>query len=347
MFQSNRILYVRYLPESLIYLFVIICLTVYSRYNCKHLIRVSQFELACIYSLSCIWFYDQIWIGNLTFLSIICTLIKISCAIVLVTISLKNKIWILKSFIKTIQVIVGLSLIGWILFLLNIQLPHFTDQSDAYYIHTVYFLFNLNGFPDTQLFPRFAGPFLEPGHLGTMCVFLLYIEKFQIRKIGNLILLLGVLFSLSLAAYGLLVGAVILSLYSRGKWIWSIGIVGFFMVCGICAMLYNDGDNAVNQAIVLRLEMDDNGEIAGNNRTSRAFDIAYDKFLKSDEIVFGVGNRAFGERDDGSDNITIGCATYKRYFFLRGIVGAFIIISFLFFYWYKYRNKSSFGYLIV
>lgn len=30
--------------------------------------------------------------------------------------------------------------------------------------------------------PRFAGMFLEPGHLGTICCLLLYVEGFNLKK---------------------------------------------------------------------------------------------------------------------------------------------------------------------
>ena len=51
-----------------------------------------------------------------------------------------------------------------------------------------------------------------------MCVFFtLYKTAFRLREFGNKILLAGVLFSLSLAAYGLLVGAVIIYFHPNEK----------------------------------------------------------------------------------------------------------------------------------
>ena len=85
-------------------------------------------------------------------------------------------------FISCTQFIVAIGLFGWILYLFNVSLPHYIDLSDPYYVHTIYYLFNLNGLPEFQIVPRFSGSFLEPGHLGTMCVFLLYINRFNLRK---------------------------------------------------------------------------------------------------------------------------------------------------------------------
>ena len=347
MFISNRILYVRYLPESVCYFAIFISLIVYFRYNFNRLIHTTNFNLLCISWLGVTLIYDQFFIGVITPLTLAITLLRIICAFVVLNMPLTSKKWLLRIFIITVQILVGMALLGWILFLIGIPMPHFTNDSDAYYIHTIYPFFNLNGFPETQLIPRFAGPFLEPGHLGTLCVFLLYVQQFNLRKFGNVILLIGVLFSLSLAAYGLMIGAVMLALYNKRRYKTCVFIFGFFIICGLGATLYNGGDNPINQAIVLRLEMDENGQIAGNNRTTNAFEATYTRFLSSNDIWFGYGRKAFGVRGDGTDNITIGCATYKRYFFLRGIIGSFLIISFLILYWYKYRDRKTLGFLIV
>lgn len=347
MFSSNRILYVRYIPLTAIYIFIFFSFIIYLRYNFKYFFHTSKFTFFCIITLSFVWLYDQFWLNGFNVISIWGTLLTITCAMIILNAPLLEKKYMMHSLIKTVQLIVGVALVGWLLFLFRFPLPHFTDLSDSFYIHTVYYVFNINGYPDLQFFPRFAGPFLEPGHLGTMCVFLLYIENFNLKNLGNIILLLGILFSLSLAAYGLMIGAIILTLINRKKWFGVVGIISFFILIGLAAMAYNNGDNPINEAIVLRLEMNDNGEIAGNNRTSGAFDSAYDKFLKSNDIWMGVGRKAFGIRGDGSDNITIGCATYKRYFFLRGVLGSLLILAFIFLYYYKYRNRKGLGLVIV
>lgn len=347
MLYSNKILYLRYLPASIIFSYVLLIFVVYLRYHFNELFNISKFHFVCILILSCVWIYDRIWVVGMTPIGFVDVIVKILCATVILTLSLRKKEWLLSFFSIIIQSMVGIGLIGWILFLFNFPLPYYTVDTNDFYTHTIYYVFNLNGLPNLQLLPRYAGPFLEPGHIGTMCVFLLYYQKFNLKNVGNIILLLGILFSLSLAAYGLMIGAILLTLLNKRKWIYCISICLFFTLCGIGAMVYNDGDNVINQAIVLRLEMDESGEIAGNNRTSSSFDRAYQLFLESDDIWFGVGRKAFGTRGNGTDNITIGCATYKRYFFLRGIIGSILILSFLVFYFYKYRNKESLGFLIV
>lgn len=347
MFKSNRILYVRPIPETAIYLYSILSIFLLISIHYKQLIHTSRFVFTCMCWLSMIWIYDQFWVGRPTILSIITIAVTIATGALIIMINADLRDRILSVFIKTVKVLTAIALVGWIMFLAGIPLPHYTDTSDPYYIHTIYFLFNLNGYPETQIIPRFAGQFLEPGHCGTMCIFILYIEKFNLKKIGNIVLLLGVLLSLSLAAYGLLVGAVILTLYNQRRYFSLLIMFSLFIAIGLGAMVYNGGDNALNNAIVARLEMDEDGNIAGNNRTSGSFDKAYEKFLQSDSIWLGIGADAFGEHEDGSDNITMGCASYKRYFFLRGIIGSSFVIFFLLFYLWKYRSKQAFGFFIV
>lgn len=82
-----------------------------------------------------------------------------------------------------------------------------------------------------------------------MCVFLLCINRFRLREFGNKILLAGVLFSLSLAAYGLLVGAVIIYFIQMRKIIWIIVFGSLFATVGIISYFYNNGDNVLYQMI--------------------------------------------------------------------------------------------------
>lgn len=347
MYKSNRILYARFLPDTIIFLSEILILIIFTRYNYERLRNISLFKFLSILGISSVWIYDCLWVNTFDWYNILVTIITILYAFILISIDTNQRNWILKQFNAVTTWIVGLAIIGWLLFLCKVPLPSFTNMPDAYYIHTIYPFFNLNGYPEAQLLPRFAGPFLEPGHLGTMCVFMLYVNKLSLKRLSNIILLLGVILSLSLAAYGLLVGAVLLYLYQNKKYISLLFIGGCFGIIGIGAIFYNNGDNPINQAIVMRLEMDENGEIEGNNRTTGAFDRAYDLYLNSDKMLFGVGVEAYGKRNDQLDNILLGCATYKRYFYTRGILGSILIILFLLMYYWHYRSKHGLCFLII
>ena len=189
-------------------------------------------------------------------------------------------------------------------------------------------------------------PILLSHYLLFMCVFLLCINRFRLREFGNKILLAGVLFSLSLAAYGLLVGAVIIYFIQMRKIIWIIIFGSLFATVGIISYFYNNGDNVLYQMIFHRIEFED-GEMVGNNRTSMYFDAEFDKYLSSSKVWTGMGRDAFGSEKNANQNITIGCAGYKRYFFIRGVLGTVLLLLFLVAYYWNYRSIWTLGFLIV
>lgn len=347
MYKSQDLMFVRYLPESVIYLYGMVVSLAYLFAN-NHIVRnISNIQFFCICLILFIYAYDVLLVNRLSFLGCIISLCAIVCGSTVLILPDSVKRRILDLFVKITSILVLISLIGWILFLVGVPLPHYTNTSHPYYIHTIYYLFNLNGYPEMQFIPRFAGMFLEPGHLCTMCIFLLYINRFNLHRFLNIVLLAGVLLSFSLAAYGLLIGALIIYLYQIGKKFWLLLSVLVFIAVGIASAMINNGDNPLYQLIYQRLEMNDDGEIAGNNRTSKVFDSVYDKYLDSDRIWLGYGRDSLGSAEDGSTSITIGCATYKRYFFLRGIIGSFLVIILLMAYWYKYRSVRGTGFVII
>lgn len=348
MYKSNRLIYARFFPDSLLFLSEILILLIYISYNYNSISHIDKFKFLCVLGICSIKIYDVFHVIAFNWYNALVAIISIFFVFILLSLHTEKRNWIFKIFNNCTITVLALAIIGWILFLFKIPMPHFTDLPDAYYIHTVYPFFNLNGYPEIQIVPRFAGPFLEPGHLGTMCVFILYCRGMNLKKISNLILLVSILLSLSLAAYGLLIGAAIIHLFIERRYIWLIIISTSFLCIGIGATLMNAGDNPINQAIVSRLEVDEkSGEIAGNNRTTGAFDRAYDKYLGSSDMLFGIGVKASGIRKDGADNILLGCATYKRYFYTRGIVGSLLIIMFLLIYFKHYRSKRGLGFVII
>lgn len=347
MYKSQSLMFTRPIPESLIYLYGAVISCVFSFIILNKIKRISAAILSCIFLIVLIYVYDLLFVIRLSFLGGIILLCSIVCSCSVLLLPYNDKRYLLNLFTKFTSILILISLFGWILFLLKVPLPHYTNTSHPYYIHTIYYLFNLNGYPELQFVPRFAGMFLEPGHLGTMCVFLLYLNNFRLKNILNLGLLLGVLLSLSLAAYGLLVGSIILVLYQKGKTIWITLFASLFITIGILSTVINNGDNPIYEMIFKRLEVTDDGDIKGNNRTSKVFDYVFDRYLKTDKIWIGYGRESLGRSEDGSQSLTIGCATYKRYFFLRGVFGTALIVLLLLIYWWKYRSIRTSGFLII
>lgn len=345
MCRSLRLFFTWNLSLLLTSLLGILACLLYVVYNSGSYRKVTKDKLLFGILLIFLFMYEYACIGaNPIFALIHYTCIFfMSFFLVLSEIQFKKKL--LNSITICVQILVAISLLGWILFLLKIPLPHYYSETDAFYSHTVYYLFVLNGTPD-QLIPRFAGMFLEPGHLGTTCCFLLHINHYNFKKKGNVILLFGVLFSLSLAAYGLLVNGYVLYLFFNSKkgFIYILLFSVLLLIAWGGATKYNAGDNYLNVTIFSRLVFED-GEMSGGNRTTEFFDAQFERFVKTERVWFGVGREAYDTK--GATNLVNGCAGWKRYVFIRGYIGVILLVFFWLVYCYRYRSKYAFSFMIV
>lgn len=245
---------------------------------------------------------------------------------VIIVSELKVKVRLLDVFSKTLGFLLIISLVGWGLYLVGFPLPNYTTYDGIFYTHTNYYLFLLNGYPSEQDIPRFVGMFQEPGHLGTTCAFLLFVNRFNLRRWDCLVMFISLLLSLSLAAYGLLIGGIIMYmlLYSRHKIFYSSLFI--LILIGVVLLMVNlkQGDNALNQKIISRLEMTEEGKIAGNNRYSDFFRYRYSNYIKSDDRYFGIGNMY----DNLSRRWWNNSAGWRRLLVTHGIIGTILVLLF-------------------
>lgn len=306
-------------------------------------IPTYKFVLCCI--LSMVFLYEIVFIVE-TLPALFVTLV--SCFICNFVIIVENdtKKMLLDCLVKTTQIMVAVSLLWWILFLLGYSLPHYYSETDAFYVHTVYYLFLLNGVPMEQVVPRFAGFFMEPGHLGTTCCFILYINKFKFRDFGNIVLLLGVLFSLSLAAYGLLIGgyALYLFLYAKRGLRYLLLFIIAVVVIWFISYNYRNGDNYLYMKIFSRLAFED-GEMVGNNRVTSYFEEIFANYMNSSDIWLGKGRDAFAS--NGIVGTLYGCAGWQRFLYVRGISGIVLLMFFLYSYLRRYYTRLGLGFFIL
>lgn len=160
------------------------------------------------------------------------------------------------------------------------------------FIHPTYkpyvnYIFYIKTTYDYGTFERFNAFFLEPGHQALLSTFLIIANSFKFKKNPYcIVLLLGVLFSFSLAGYLLLFTAWALF------WIKNLTraiIVGIAMTGFIIfAINWNLGNNAVNELIISRLEYDEEKGIKGNNRYYNDTDFIFQKAQKSGRSVTGI-----------------------------------------------------------
>lgn len=346
MFNSMRLYFTWGLSKMLVYSLAFAACLFFMAGHSKYFLKTTYSNLALSFLLAIVYYYEMIAISEVGVLSFIIVFISVFCSIFLILSNIETKQLLLNFIIKGTAIIVLISLVGWGLFLIGVSLPHYYDETDIFYNHTVYYLFLLNGTPTEQIIPRFAGLFLEPGHIGTICVFLLAVNKFSIKKWENIIFFLAVLLSLSLAAYGLLIGGLALYLFLKSKKGFFQMLLLLLLFAGLWsfAQEYNNGDNYLNQKIFVRLVFE-GGEMAGANRTTSFFDQQFNSFLETSKVWFGSGREVFDE--NGLPNLLNGCAGWKRYFFLRGIVGCALLLFFLISYYWKYRSPQGLNFLII
>jgi len=252
----------------------------------------------------------------------------------------KYQLDLLNKFQNTLSIVLLVSLVFWVGHLLGIDLPSTSltfgtiervggiDDQYTFANHYLYLvnqgsLFNDSGFLPS--FMRFSSVFLEPGYLSIIIVFLLFINGFDLRDKRNIIYLLTIIATVSLAGYLMIIIAYIAHVLqkSRNRW---LSLVGFFLLIIISSAFfkeYNGGNNFINKGIIERLEYDQvTGNIAGYNRTTENFDYAFDRFWGSANIVTGYGE----ERQKAIDSGGVG---YKIYLMQYGLIGLFLFILYL------------------
>lgn len=342
MCSSMRLYFTWFIPQTIELLLYLFAGLFYITFCTLH---ISKDRVIAAAIIILVFIYEGLTIYEVSILAWLQLILRIFLAVCLILSPIEVMSKILKLIIKFVASIILLSLFFWCLFLLGVSLPHYSTVTGNYYEHTVYYFFLLNG-DESQLIYRFAGMFLEPGHVGSTSCFLLFLNGMTPRKWENIVFYLAILLSLSLAAYGLLVGCI--GLYIIFKYRGGILKVFFFslflFLLAIIFTNYNGGDNPINEKILLRLVFE-NGEMSGSNRTTSLFDMQYDRYIRTSEAIWGKGRSAL--ESNTSTNIVNGCASWKRYLFLRGYIGFFLILIFLVYYCYCNRTKQGISFFII
>lgn len=228
---------------------------------------------------------------------------------------------------KTMALLLIFSITFLILYVIGFPLPskHIVNV-EFHYSFTNYYLFLLD---DRELFsflPRFCSVFLEPAHLGMTCICLLYSQIGQWRKWYNIILFFTIFITFSLAAWVFLVVLLFSASWMKGK-----NIIGkIILLVSICAIIavgsiyYNRGDNIVNQLIVQRLTVNEDGELEGDNRATATFQREFNKLASSEKILTGAGYENMKKFSDEGGN-----AGYRVYIYSNGLISVFFLVVFL------------------
>lgn len=254
------------------------------------------------------------------------------------------KIDLLSFVTKWFGIIIGISLTAYVIWLIT-DYPPFSILHEPYgYSNHRNFIFFILSQTNLEI-TRFSGPFIEPGHLGTIAVFIIYANKFDFKNIPYLwYILAAVLFSLSLAGYVLLALAYILYRGVNPKHVASIAIF-LLLIYYSSTELWNQGDNPINEKIIERLQYDDEKGISGNNRNLYSTDLYFAKMVKDGSIVLGLGNK---QNNELLEKKKIGGAGITVYLIYNGIIGLILVLSYYFAIAYNGIDpKFSYGFFIL
>ena len=258
------------------------------------------------------------------------------CTSLVILLLSEEKASLVKIFINFYAGVLLFSTIIYVLVILGMPIYSYqVSINDPYYSwgfsNSLFLILPITSFP----FPRFQSIFLEPGHLGMISSLMLYMIRYNMRSWQGIIIFLSSLLSMSLAAYMLLFLGMVIYKLSFGNLLKTITFL--LMILMTCTMAYNFFPNSYfSQAILLRLEYDEDKGFKGNNRISEDFEYYYNnKFYKTEHVLLGIGG----------DNIcTIsgegGNSSYKVFIVQYGILG--LVVLSVFFFVIVWYSKSSF-----
>ena len=268
-----------------------------------------------------------------------------SCSIILLPLDKKQKL--LSIFTTGTAIIVAISLIGWILYLLGIPLPHsslFEHENGFHRLYNYYF-FVISEDTQFQLFPRFCSMFLEPGQLATPCVFLIFANNCNFRKLSITILLIAVLLSFSLIGYGILIGGLLLHSFfviKKYRLLITFSLLLLLFTSTVFLIKIENENNPIYTFIISRLKYDEEKGISGNNRTTDYFDYKYKKMMSSSDKYLGIARKI-----DQNNNWTTNTSGIKKFIVFHGLVSLILLSIFFLMLFINNRCIKSFVFLVV
>lgn len=244
----------------------------------------------------------------------------------------------LRILTNIVAVIVLFSLPFWLIHVFIFELPTYgtidiSEMKGAAYVLNNHFLFLTY---DGLDFFRFYSVFDEPGVLGTLSAFILFGNRFNMKRWQNIVILLGGIFTYSMAFYVLtLLGYFYCNLFSIKKIISSLLI--FACLTFVLVFLLKD-DLAFSLSVIERFQ--DFGLNRIENRTGEVINEHFMKMLYSPLILFGEGPSFLIEHSN-----EVG-ASYKLFIIEYGFLG----VSALFFMYYSLipiKNRDTLFFLFL
>lgn len=228
---------------------------------------------------------------------------------------LKNEI--IPLLTKVFAIILGISLIAYLLYMIGIPFSYQLIEYRNYTLQNFYFFVTHWG-----NFFRFQGPFLEPGHVTMGLAPILFINRYNLKNRYVLILLVSQILTLSLAGYITLVIGYSLqtfldgdSLKSRTK---SVFVSVLFASGALFLLESVLGESILEEKILSRLEWN-GSKLSGDDRSSDMLDFEYEKSLRTGQAL--TGDEKFDQT-----KLEKGVSGYKLYIVRHGLLGSFLAV---------------------
>ncbi len=239
---------------------------------------------------------------------------------------------------KFLYWVILISLPPWLIHLYGYEFPLFnqldlSEMKGSTYIYNNYILFlTVDGLD----FFRFYSLFDEPGVLGTLSSFILYGNRYDFKKKENVVILIGCLFTYSMAFYVItLLGWLYQSTRSFKKFVLTSGVIILLVQVSLYLMI---DDQAFQQSVVERFS--DIGLNQVERRSGSYLNVFWDKFVVSNDFLFGMGTSFITE------NIwDIGCS-YKTFVIEYGLLGTVLLIM-MYIHLVKRWNYLIFGFVVL
>ena len=256
--------------------------------------------------------------------------------------------YLLKVITNCFVVILVISIFGWVLYLIGFPLPYTGPiyHSNGYHIYYDYYFFttqaNLGG-----NYERFSSVFLEPGQMATPCAFLFHLNtrNDRIFRFRNMIMLVAIIMSFSLVAYGLLLFSIVANLLTRSNSRYKVPtmVVTLSLLGGLFWYFSTNEDTAIYARIISRLEYDEESNtISGYNRTGDNFEIHYANLMQSSDKYFGARDQL-----TEGNNWTVQASGYKKFIVNHGIVGLAIVLLLMLMLFWNNRSMASLVYVLI
>lgn len=233
---------------------------------------------------------------------------------------------------KYLYVIIVISFPLWFIHAFIVELPVFgeldlSELKGTFYPINNYFFFVTNSNIETY---RFYSMFDEPGVLGTISAFILYGNRYDFFKKENIVILIGGIFTFSLAFYILTItGYILFNIKSVKQIMFSLIIIALLSTI---VFYYLKDNEAFQNSIIERLSMDDTEVL--DRRTGYNTALFFDNLFRTDDVWFGIGSEQMQILGVNQG------ASYKMFIIEYGIVSLVVLIFSYFSLINKYNWKS-------